>query len=220
VGELGTKFGLVGMTRVGSVFLARLCRNETKLWCSFFGESESESETLRNLLFKLCEILHSTVRKGLVKVVDLDMLAQIVSVLREEAGPAAAAATASSQTLSLVIGDAQERLIFVSTTQLKKTVTSFKPTKQTASYPEIIMTAASKLKTAVEENDVEVSERSERALRGKNSINAPPTQIKSNQSNSTPQKLPKKLIHFNSFGAFFARRRARQSWRTRGGTRR
>ena len=158
--------GLVGMTRVSSVFLARLCRNETSLYNQFFGgigdgdgdvqagEGERKKgggdeggddikdRELVDLLFKLCSDLHSAVRKGLVKVNDLDTLCEIVSVLRdEEGGGAAGVKNASAATMSHVIKDAQERLIFCSQSTLQKEVTGFKITPESVDFPNKLLAA-------------------------------------------------------------------------------
>ena len=153
---LKERHGLVGMTRLASVFLIRLCTVETALYLDFFGDPEkrrhprkrakgalqqqqvedeeenkdasgavgeekegegggeeegkkpfkrtgsnsnhpaaaalasqilSEDATYRDAEFQsmlgsLCSALHRTVRRGLVSVLDLDVLCQVVSVLR------------------------------------------------------------------------------------------------------------------------------------------
>jgi conserved oligomeric Golgi complex subunit 3 len=112
--KLRDQHGLVGMTRLASVFLIRLCTVETALYLDFFGDKKEDpssseekittepkrSGTLasqvvsedgtyydsefQSYLSTLCSALHRTVRRGLVTVLDLDTLCQIVSVLREE----------------------------------------------------------------------------------------------------------------------------------------
>ncbi|KAL7528657.1 hypothetical protein ACHAWF_002652, partial [Thalassiosira exigua] len=139
---LMARHGLVGMTRLASVFLIRLCTVETALYLDFFGDPErrrrrgpgrrggegkdgaegeggegpiddgadtqpfkrmgsagghaaaaalasqilSEDSTYRDAEFQsmlgsLCAALHRTVRRGLVSVLDLDVLCQVVGVL-------------------------------------------------------------------------------------------------------------------------------------------
>jgi hypothetical protein len=117
--------GLVGMTRLASVFLIRLCTVETALYLDFFGDKKQEetkeeadgttkkgSTTLasqvvsddgtyydsefQSYLSTLCSALHRTVRRGLVTVLDLDTLCQIVSVLREERSMASSSPTTTA----------------------------------------------------------------------------------------------------------------------------
>ncbi len=123
--KLKDQHGLVGMTRLASVFLIRLCTVETALYLDFFGDKKHQdskeaenaalnkgSSTLgsqmvsddgtyhdsefQNYLANLCSALHRTVRRGLVTLLDLDTLCQIVSVLREERSMASASPTTTA----------------------------------------------------------------------------------------------------------------------------
>ena len=195
---LKDRHGLVGMTRLASVFLIRLCNVETALYLDFFGDIEKRSETTKkvndavgngvnetgtdddksgddvkastlrrlgsssshqpsaaiasqilsedatsrdaefqSMLGSLCSALHRTIRRGLVSVLDLDILCQIVSVLREERSAANSTTTtlAAARAVSGVIQDAQERLIFCANTSLHKEVVRFKPTSADLNYP-------------------------------------------------------------------------------------
>jgi len=68
---------------------------------------------------------------------DLDTLCQIVSVLREERSMASSSPTtlAAARSISSVIEDAQERLIFCATNSLTKEVIRFKASPQDLDYP-------------------------------------------------------------------------------------
>lgn len=207
---LRDRHGLVGMTRLASVFLIRLCTIETAMYLDFFGDAEkrrysqkktkgvldavdeeksdndavadgegkeagdesensgnisqsfqrkgsssshpgaaalasqiiSEDATFRDAEFQsmlgaLCSALHRTIRRGLVSVLDLDVLCQVVSVLREERSAANSSPTllAAARAVSGVIQDAQERLIFCANDALHKEVARFKPTTNDLNYP-------------------------------------------------------------------------------------
>ena len=204
---LRERHGLVGMTRLASVFLIRLCTVETAMYLDFFGDPEkrrhpqkkpkgvlldsvdeeksepdaseekegdeaensgsisqsfqrkgsntshlgaaalasqiiSEDDTFRDAEFQsmlgaLCSALHRTIRRGLVSVLDLDVLCQVVSVLREERSAANSSPTtlAAARAVSSVIQDAQERLIFCANDALHKEVARFKPTTNDLNYP-------------------------------------------------------------------------------------
>ena len=164
---LKEKHGLVGMTRLASMFLIRLCTVETALYLDFFGETNSDrtdgvdvSEEKRNhssaasrqvltedstyrdaefqsMLGLLCSALHRTIRRGLVSILDLDILCQIVNVLREERTAANSSPTtlAASRAISGVIQDAQERLIYCANSTMHKEVVKFKPTAADLNYP-------------------------------------------------------------------------------------
>ena len=120
--KLKEQHGPVGMTRLASVFLIRLCTVETSLYLDFFGEKKAadvvdkgddgkkkpsttttkqqqeDGTTVKDAEFQayltsLCSALHRTVRRSLVTMLDLDTLCQIVSVLREERSMASSTPT-------------------------------------------------------------------------------------------------------------------------------
>lgn len=150
--KLRDQHGLVGMTRLASVFMIRLCTVETSLYLDFFGVAEKDARNLTDdtafrdsefqaYLTTLCDALQRTVRRGLVTVLDLDTLCQIVSVLREERSIAGSSPTtmAAARAISGVIQDAQERLIFCANTSLTKEVIKFKPAPADLDYPNKLM---------------------------------------------------------------------------------
>jgi conserved oligomeric Golgi complex subunit 3 len=154
--SLRDQHGLIGMTRIASVFLIRLCAIETQLYLDFFGDpnqQEAIDNEFQSFLNNLCQSLHRTVRRGLVTVHDLDTLCQIVSVLREERGQASSSSItmAAARSISSVIEDAQERLIFCANSVLQREVTRFRATPADLDYPE-------KLKEKVHSTTVDENE--------------------------------------------------------------
>ena len=125
--DLLKEHGPVGMTRLASVFLRRLCASETALYQEFFDDTKASE----GYLTTLCSTLHRTVRRSLVTLRDLDTLCQMVRVLREELSQA----TTSASALSSVIQDAQERLIFCANATLNKDIVRYKATPQDLDYP-------------------------------------------------------------------------------------
>jgi conserved oligomeric Golgi complex subunit 3 len=160
--KLKDQHGPVGMTRLASVFLTRLCTIETSLYLDFFGEKNETShenepkkasskagasfhdETafkdseFQGYLTSLCSSLHRTVRRALVTMLDLDTLCQIVSVLREERSLSSSSPTtmAAARAIASVIQDAQERIIFCASSTLTKEVVKFKATPADLNYPD------------------------------------------------------------------------------------
>jgi conserved oligomeric Golgi complex subunit 3 len=183
--KLRDQHGLVGMTRLASVFLIRLCTVETSLYLDFFGDKKEESDDgkrastsastlasqvmsdegtyydsdFQTYLTNLCNALHRTVRRGLVTVLDLDTLCQIVSVLREERSMASSSPTtmAAARAISTVIEDAQERLIFCANSALSKEVVRFRSTPDDLDYPAKLVskTVESATETGNDEDAVE-----------------------------------------------------------------
>jgi len=220
---LKERHGLVGMTRLASVFLIRLCTIETALYLDFFGDPDkrryprkkvkgvlnqgddeevkngeegkeggtdespmspqspkykrmgstsshpgaaalasqilSEDSTYRDAEFQsmlgsLCSALHRTIRRGLVSVLDLDVLCQVVSVLREERSAANSSPTtlAAARAVSGVIQDAQERLIFCANNALHKEVARFKPTARDLNYPGKLLGEEPKVSIIIEDD--------------------------------------------------------------------
>lgn len=226
---LRERHGLVGMTRLASVFLIRLCTVETALYLDFFGNPDkrrhpmtktkgavvddnegedatevereqsigsaedateqggpnfqqfrrslststshpaaaalasqilSEDSTYRDAEFQtmlgsLCSALHRTIRRGLVSVLDLDVLCQVVSVLRDERSAANSSPTtlAAARAVSGVIQDAQERLIFCANDSLHKEVARFKPTSADLNYPGKLLGEKPKVSIVIDDDD-------------------------------------------------------------------
>ena len=168
--SLRIEHGIVGMTRLASAFLERLCNNEVSLYRDFFGKYSTNNETtnadksikqrsttksslvmseneLQKMMNALCAILHKCVRKGLVQLCDLDTLCQVVSVLREERksiSSSSSSTIAASRTMSGVIEDAQERLIYIAQRTLQKEVMKYKPSIDDLDYPAKLIGIAEK----------------------------------------------------------------------------
>ena len=185
--KLKEQHGPVGMTRLASVFLIRLCTVETSLYLDFFGDKKTSTEAkpgattassksttanqkddstykdsqFQQYLTSLCSALHRTVRRSLVTMLDLDTLCQIVSVLREERSTASSSPTtmAAARAISSVIEDAQERLIFCANTTLNKEVIRFKATPSDLDYPDKLKKKAEASSATVAAGDMDAMEK-------------------------------------------------------------
>jgi hypothetical protein len=197
---LRNRHGLVGMTRLASVFLMRICTIETALFLDFFGTTKDNTppkttsndeetkedqggnntkkgnqdsttdEALKDVEFQaclanLCGSLHRTVRRGLVSVHDLDTLCQIVSVLREERTQAQSSAPAAARTISGVIVDAQERLIFCANSALHRQVVQFRPTFADLDYPNKLLAPSTTTTTSSADGDAPMTDAVEAQLK-------------------------------------------------------
>ena len=93
---------------------------------------------LQALLDSICSNLHRTIRRGLIHIPDLDTLCRIVSVLREERGIAGTSHTtmAAARACSVVVVDAQERLIYRANAELNTEVICFRPKATDLDYPD------------------------------------------------------------------------------------
>ncbi|KAL7443203.1 hypothetical protein ACHAXM_008832 [Skeletonema potamos] len=231
---LKDRHGLVGMTRLASVFLIRLCTVETALYLDFFGDPDKRRQTTKkvkgaagdgddekdseeneveddaktssfkrlgsssshqpgaalasqilsedatyrdaefqSMLGSLCSALHRTIRRGLVSVLDLDVLCQVVSVLREERSAANSSTTtlAAARAVSGVIQDAQERLIFCANTSLHKEVVRFKPTSADLNYPGKLLGEKPKTVIIIEDGEGDASKKADESAKEEAEMN-------------------------------------------------
>ena len=180
--HLKDKHGPVGMTRLASVFLIRLCTVETSLFLDFFGNGKTDTKVINDeslsassrngqrpqvddtafkspdfqaYLTSLCSALYRTVRRALVTMVDLDSLCQIVTVLREERTMANASPTtiAAARAITTVIQDAQERLIFCANSTLQKEVVKYQAKPLDLNYPEKLHRTSNEAVTSASSDD-------------------------------------------------------------------
>ena len=148
--NLNQQHGPVGMTRLASVFLTRLCTVETNLYHDFFTNQEDKANLptpdsqFTNYMVSLCSNLHRTVRRSLVTLLDLDTLCQVVIVLREEGQQATRQAVTlpAGRAMARLTEDAQERVIFCAHSMLQKQVIRFKATPKDLDYPDKLMSKA------------------------------------------------------------------------------
>jgi len=213
--ELRERHGLVGMTRLASVFLIRLCGVETELYLDFFGDPESREKHPKSpgsgremaavpadirgkdvsveeadgtaprhsnstssqtslaaaralaedpahrdpefqaALANLCSNLHRTLRRGLVAILDLDILCQVVAVLREERAAAGAgpATRAAARAVGSAVRDTQERLIFCANAALHREVARFRPSAADLNYPGKLLGEDVRVSIVIEDDD-------------------------------------------------------------------
>uniref|UniRef100_A0A7S3LH73 Conserved oligomeric Golgi complex subunit 3 C-terminal domain-containing protein n=1 Tax=Amphora coffeiformis TaxID=265554 RepID=A0A7S3LH73_9STRA len=170
--NLHQQHGPVGMTRLASVFLTRLCTVETNLYHDFFSNVDSSDKDgkanlptpdsqFTNYMINLCSNLHRTVRRSLVTLLDLDTLCQVVSVLREEGQQATRQAVTlpAGRAMAHLMEDAQERVIFCAHSTLQKQVIRFKATPKDLDYPDKLMKKEeAKVELSVEEQLEQVYE--------------------------------------------------------------
>jgi hypothetical protein len=170
--KLHQQHGPVGMTRLASVFLTRLCTIETNLYYDFFSSVDvgkdrnkttppTPDSHFTNYLSSLCSNLHRTVRRSLVTLQDLDTLCQVVSVLREEGQQATRQSVTlpAGRAMAHLMEDAQLRVIFCANSTLQKKVIRFKATPKDLDYPDKLMKKEDSVKEiSVEEQLEEVYE--------------------------------------------------------------
>ena len=147
----------MGVARLGSAFLGRVCALEQQLFESWFacGENDApleEGDSLGDMLFELCSTMYNYLRPFLIHEVELDVLCQLIAVIQEEAaalGVGGTAAEGQSTTgkiigsvLSRLVQDAQERLIFCSITLIRDEVEQYAPTSLDLDYPQRLAATA------------------------------------------------------------------------------
>ncbi|GMI03654.1 hypothetical protein TrVE_jg3563 [Triparma verrucosa] len=116
--------GVVTVVRLCVTALRRLERMERQLFESFFG-SEGE-QVLKDYLVRLFTIIHSCLRRLVIKEVDTTVLCSVVNILRDEVKDDEAE-WAKNETLKRIGEDAQERTVFLIRRELQKDVEGYKP---------------------------------------------------------------------------------------------
>jgi hypothetical protein len=143
----------MGVARLGSAFLGRVCHLERQLYGSWFGcannDLPDEGESLCEMLFELCNTMYNYLRPFLIHELELDVLCQLIAVIQEETAALGAAAAPSDNpsqvpdtsgvigmVLSRLVQDAQERLIFCAITLIRDEVEEYKPAPEDLDYPQ------------------------------------------------------------------------------------
>jgi hypothetical protein len=87
----------------------------------------------------LCGHFHSTIRRGIVSLLDLDTLCQIIIIIREEKNSIPASSfivlSPAYKVMGMILEDVQERLIFCATSMVQREVIKFRPSPIELDYP-------------------------------------------------------------------------------------
>ncbi|XP_057864087.2 conserved oligomeric Golgi complex subunit 3 isoform X1 [Cryptomeria japonica] len=153
--EYAKKEPLSSLTRSGCAYLMQVCQLEHQLFDHFFPSSSAETSSLAPLMDPLCTLLYDTLRPKLIHEADLDLLCELVDILKSEVLEEQLVRRGESvaglrPTVLRILADVHERLTFRAQTHVRDEIANYLPSAEDLDYP-------AKLERAVEstpENEV------------------------------------------------------------------
>lgn len=144
---------LQSVLRGGVAYLMQICSMEHSLFEHFFPFSASSPSSLAPLLDPLCTLLYDVLRPALVQLSDIDMLCQLVDILKvevleEQLGRRGEAVAPLEPTLYRILADVQERLTYRAQTYIREEVVGFVPKPADLDYPQRLKDAADEVEAA------------------------------------------------------------------------
>ncbi|GMH86352.1 hypothetical protein TL16_g10511, partial [Triparma laevis f. inornata] len=122
-----TKMDVISGVRVGVGGLRRLERMERGVWGEFFGD-EGVLER-GDFLGRLFAPIWNGLRRGVIKANSSTVLCSVINILQSEINLSKPEETSKNDTLSRVMSDAQERVVFLIRREIKRSVKEYKPSK-------------------------------------------------------------------------------------------
>lgn len=137
---------MIGLARLGSSYVLRVCQLEKQLYEHFFPKDsdEPESPALSAALSAVCDMLYTELRPQILQEDELDKLIYLIEVLKteilaDEVPRRGAAGTLFSPAIQRAIADAQERIIYRSEVFVRDEIRGFEPAAEHLDYPERIL---------------------------------------------------------------------------------
>ncbi|KAE9457763.1 hypothetical protein C3L33_10336, partial [Rhododendron williamsianum] len=117
ISEFSKKDKLPSLTRSGCAYLMQVCQLEHQLFDHFFPSSAEDISSLAPLIDPLCMYLYDTLRPKLIHEVNLDILCELVNILKvevlgEKLNIRSESLAGLRPTLDRILEDVQERLTF------------------------------------------------------------------------------------------------------------
>lgn len=131
---------LTSLTRQGCAYLMQVCQSEHQLFDHFFPSSSSEIANLAPLVDPLCTVLYDILRPKLIHEADLDLLCELVDILKgevleEELGRRGESVAGLKPTILRILADVQERLTFRAQTHMRDEIANYLPSSEDLDYP-------------------------------------------------------------------------------------
>lgn len=131
---------LASLTRQGCAYLMQVCQSEHQLFDHFFSLSSSDISNLAPLVNPLCTILYDILRPKLIHEADLELLCELVEILKgevleEELGRRGESVAGLKPTIVRILADVQERLTFRSQTHMRDEIANYLPLSEDLDYP-------------------------------------------------------------------------------------
>eukprot|EP00250_Pteridium_aquilinum_P014593 c22082_g2_i1 orf=45-2297(-) len=131
---------LASLTRQGCAYLMQVCQSEHQLFDHFFSLSSSDISNLAPLVDPLCTILYDILRPKLIHEGDLELLCELVEILKgevleEELGRRGESVAGLKPTIIRILADVQERLTFRAQTHMRDEIANYLPSSEDLDYP-------------------------------------------------------------------------------------
>ncbi|CAA0836916.1 sec34-like family protein [Striga hermonthica] len=151
ISEFAKKEALPSLTRSGCAYLMQvMCLLEHQLFDHFFPLSSEDVSSLAPLIDPLCTYLYDTLRPRLIHEANLDVLCELVDILKvevlaEQVSKRGESLAGLRPTLERILADVHERLTFRARTHIRDEIANYLPLDEDLDYP-------SKLEQSAETN--------------------------------------------------------------------
>uniref|UniRef100_M1CJI3 Conserved oligomeric Golgi complex subunit 3 n=1 Tax=Solanum tuberosum TaxID=4113 RepID=M1CJI3_SOLTU len=140
ISEFSRKEALSSLTRSGCAYLMQVCQLEHQLFNHFFPSSSEDISSLTPLVDPLCTFLYDTLRPKLIHETNLDVLCELVDILKvevlgEQLSRRGESLAALRPTLDRILADVHERLTFRARTYIRDEIANYLPSDEDLDYP-------------------------------------------------------------------------------------
>ncbi|KAK3037594.1 hypothetical protein RJ639_031900 [Escallonia herrerae] len=152
ISEYAKKEALPSLTRSGCAYMIQVCQLEHQLFNHFFPSSSKDISSLAPLVDPLCTHLYDTLRPRLIHETNLDILCELVDILKvevlgEQLGRRSESLAGLHPTLDRILADVHERLTFRARTHIRDEIANYIPFDEDLSYPAKLEQSAENLIT-------------------------------------------------------------------------
>ncbi|KAG8373876.1 hypothetical protein BUALT_Bualt11G0070900 [Buddleja alternifolia] len=149
ISEFSKKEALPSLTRSGCAYLMQVCQLEHQLFDYFFPSSSEDVSSLAPLIDPLCTYLYDTLRPKLIHEANLDILCELVDILKvevlgEELSRRGESLAGLRPTLERILADIHERLTFRARTHIRDEIANYLPLDEDLNYPANLEQSADK----------------------------------------------------------------------------
>ncbi|PSS24690.1 Conserved oligomeric Golgi complex subunit 3 like [Actinidia chinensis var. chinensis] len=140
ISEFSKKEKLPSLTRSGCAYLMQVCQLEHQLFDHFFPSSSEDISNLSPLVEPLCTYLYDTLRPKLIQEASLDILCELVDILKvevlgEQLSRRSESLAGLRPTLDRILADVHERLTFRARTYIRDEIANYIPSDEDLDYP-------------------------------------------------------------------------------------
>ncbi|KAD4584124.1 hypothetical protein E3N88_21725 [Mikania micrantha] len=140
ISEFSKKESLPSITRSGCAYLMEVCQLEHQLFDHFFPSTSEDISSLAPLVDPLCTYLYDTLRPKLIHETNLDILCELVDILKievigEQLNRRSESLAGIRPILDRILADIHERLTFRARTHIRDEIANYLPLDEDLDYP-------------------------------------------------------------------------------------